>query len=316
MEEKGEDCGDNQKGDRKKSLGMSKHTEYKIQNIRIWNEIAPRYHRRWAGTETGPWRSSEKMIDLTGIKEGHRVLDVGCGTGALTGKIGCAVGSSGFVVGLDTSTAAIRIARRGNRQKNVDFVNGDAERFSFGEGFDVVACQYALFFFPDSQKALKNMAGSLRDGGTIGIAVHGNNTPYYSSITDVIARFIPDYLPAGSPRLDRFGTAPALRAELRRAGCCRISVREFVFSVSLPTFDDYWGRYRRYVSGQLREKLSGLSRRDQLAIRRQVRERTIPYTREDGRIVFPWQVLIATARRPRAPAAGGRRIRPGRSGQP
>lgn len=295
---------------------MSENTEYKRQNIKIWNEIAPRYHRRWAGTETGPWKSSEKMIDLTGIREGYRVLDVGCGTGALTKKISGTVGSSGFVVGVDTSTAAIRIAKRGNRQKNVDFVNGDAERFSLGESFDVITCQYALFFFPDSQRALKNMAGSLRDGGKIGISVHGNNTPYYSSITDVIARFIPDYLPAGSPRLDRFGTVPALRGELRGAGCSRVSVKEFVFSVSLPTFDSYWGRYRRYVSSHLREKLSRLSRQDQLAIRRQVRERTIPYTREDGRIVFPWQVLIATAGRPRAPTAGGRRFRPEQPGQP
>ncbi len=276
---------------------MPGHTEYKRQNIRTWNEIAPRYHRRWAGTSTGPWRSSDKLVQLSGIKKDDMVLDVACGTGVVTGKIGDRVGDGGLVVGIDASTAAIRIAKRLSRRKrNVDFVNGDAERFSFKERFDVITCQYALFFFPNSQRALKNMAKSLKKDGVLGISVHGNNTPYYSSIIDVITRYIPDYLPTGSTRLDRFGTAPELKREVARAGFRGVSVREFDFSFSPGTFDDYWRKYRRYLPRQAREKLGGLSRRDQLEIRRQVREKTVPYTGRNGRIVFPWQVLISTAK--------------------
>ncbi len=275
---------------------MPRHTEYKRQNIRTWNEIAPRYHRRWAGTSTGPWRSSEKIIRLSGIRRNDRVLDVACGTGVLTRKISSRVGDGGLVVGIDTSTAAIRIAKRWNRgRKNLGFVNGDAERFSFREKFDAITCQYALFFFPDSKRALKNMAKSLKKGGILAVSVHGNDTPYYSSIIDVVTRYIPDYLPTGSARLDRFGTAPRLKREIAGAGFRRVSVREFDFSFSPGTFDDYWTKYRRYLARPVREKLGGLPRPDQLEIRRQVRERTVPYTGRNGRIVFPWQVLISTA---------------------
>jgi len=212
---------------------MSRHTEYKKQNIKIWNEIAPRYHRRWAGASGGPWRSSDKLVHLSGIKKNDRVLDVACGTGVVTEKIGSKVGSGGLVIGIDTSITAIKIAKKLNRgKKNLDFVNGDAERFSFGGKFDVITCQYALFFFPDSQKALRNMARSLKSGGVLGVSVHGSNTPYFSSIVDVVTRHVPDYLPAGSARLDRFGTARELRGEIAKAGFRRVSVREFNFSFS------------------------------------------------------------------------------------
>lgn len=277
----------------------SRHAEYKRENVRTWNEIAPRYHRRWAGEDGGPWKSSDKLVGLSGIKRGDAVLDVACGTGAVTCKIRDRVGDGGLVVGIDTSAAAIKIARRcGRRRGNVGFVNCDAERFGFSRRFDVVTCQYALFFFPDSRRALRNMAGSLRRGGILGVSVHGSNTPYYTSITDAVAEFIPDYLPGGPARLDRFGRAPELRREIRAAGFTRVSVREFIFSFSPGTFDDYWRSYRRYVAGPAREKLGGLPRRDLREIRARARRNTLPYTGGGGRIAFPWQVLIATARAP------------------
>ena len=42
------------------------------------------------------------------------------------------------------------------------------------------------FFFPNAQKALKNIKNSLKKSGTIGISVHGSkdNVPFFSSILD------------------------------------------------------------------------------------------------------------------------------------
>ena len=278
---------------------MSKHTEYKKENIKIWNEIAPRYHRRWASLNNGPWRSSDKLVRLSGIKKKDTVLDIACGTGVVTKKISNRVGKNGTVIGIDTSISAIKIAKRWNdRKENLDFVNSDAERFSFREKFDVITCQYALFFFANSQKALKNMARNLKKDGILGISVHGNDTPYFSSIVDVVTQFIPNYLPVGSARIDRFGTIPELKKELVKAGFRKVSVEEFNFPFSPGTFDDYWKNYRRYVAKPIKEKLNKLSRQDQLEIRRQVKEKTIPYTKKNGKIVFPWQVLISTSKPP------------------
>ncbi len=275
---------------------MSSNVKYKKENIKIWNELAPRYHKRWASLNSGPWKSTEKLVELAGIKRGDCVLDLACGTGVVTKKIASKVGGRGKVIGVDTSLNAIKIAKRWNAARpNLDFVNCDAEKFYLHEKFDAVTCQYALFFFPDSVKALKNAVKILKKSGILAISVHGNNTPYYSSIIDVVTEFIPDYLPTGSARLDRFGCAPALKKEIRAGGFTNVSVKEFVFSYSPGTFEQYWGNYRRYVAKSIREKLNSLSRVKQLEIKRQVKQKTVPFTGKNGRIIFPWQVLISTA---------------------
>jgi ubiquinone/menaquinone biosynthesis C-methylase UbiE len=179
----------------------------------IWNEVAPRYHKRWASVNQGPFQSTSKLIESLNIKKANTVLDLACGTGVVTKKIQDKIGVSGYVVGIDTSTTAIKIAKKWNENKvNVNFVNVDAEKFSFSKRFDVITCQYALFFFPNAQKALKNMRNSLKKSGKIGISVHGKkeNVPFFSNILDSVTQFIPDYVPPDSPELDRFGTKSSL----------------------------------------------------------------------------------------------------------
>ena len=149
------------------------HSEYKQRNMKIWNEVAPRYHKRWASVNKGPFQSTKKLIELIKINKSNRVLDVACGTGVVTKEIQKKVGKLGYTVGIDTSTTAIKIAKKwNNKKKNLDFINIDAENFTFSKKFDIVTCQYALFFFPNAQKALKNMKKSLKKTGKIGISVH------------------------------------------------------------------------------------------------------------------------------------------------
>ena len=137
-------------------MKLAKQFEYKNRNIKIWNEVAPRYHKRWASKSKGPFQSTKELVKLVDIKKGDSVLDLACGTGVVTKKIRVKVGSSGFVVGADTSTTAIRIAKKWNGEKNnLAFVNTDAENFSFAYKFDIITCQYALFFFPDAKKGTK-----------------------------------------------------------------------------------------------------------------------------------------------------------------
>jgi len=274
-----------------------KHFDYKQRNMKIWNEVAPRYHKRWASVSKGPFQSTTKLIESVNIKKGNTVLDVACGTGVVTKKIRNKVGNSGYVIGADTSITAIKIAKKWNERKsNLDFVNIDAEKFSFSKKFDVVTCQYALFFFPNAQKALKNMRNSLKESGKIGISVHGNKVPFFSSILDSVTQYIPDYLPPGAPDLDRFGTKSALRKEISKAGFSKISVKEYVFSFSPGKFEDYWRNYIKYIAKPLKEKLDALEYSKRKELKQLVKEKTIQYTKKNGEILFPWQVLILTAK--------------------
>ncbi|MCP2506299.1 MAG: methyltransferase domain-containing protein [Nitrosopumilus sp.] len=275
------------------------NSEYKQRNMKIWNEIAPRYHKRWASVNKGPFQSTKKLIELVKINKNNVVLDVACGTGVVTKQIQKKVGNAGHVIGVDTSTTAIKIAKKWNeKNKNLDFVNIDAENFSFSKKFDVITCQYALFFFPNAQKALKNMKNSLKKSGKIGISVHGSkdNVPFFNSILDSVVKYIPDYVPPGTPNLDRFGSKSALKAEVRKAGFSNIVVKEFIFNYSPGKFEDYWKNYIKYIAKPLKEKLNALEYSKRKEFKESVKEKTIQYTKKNGEILFPWQVLILTAK--------------------
>ena len=272
--------------------------EYKQRNMKIWNEVAPRYHKRWASVNKGPFQSTKKLVELVKINKGDSVLDVACGTGVVTNEIQKKIGKSGYVIGIDTSSTAIKIAKKWNNKSNMNFVNIDAEKFSFSKKFDVVTCQYALFFFPNAQKALKNMKNSLKESGSIGISVHGgkDKVPFFSSIIDSVTKYIPDYIPPGSPDLDRFGTKSALKSEVSKVGFSKIIVKEFVFNYSPGRFEDYWRNYLKYIAKPLKEKLNELDSSEKKELKCLIKQKTSQYTKKNGEIVFPWQVLILSAK--------------------
>ena len=224
-------------------------------------KIAPRYHKRWASVNKGPFQSTKKLIELVKINKNNLVLRCCMWNWSSYKTNPKKISKSGYVVGIDTSTTAIKIAKKWNeKNKNLDFVNTDAENFTFSKKFDIITCQYALFFFPNAQKALKNMKNSLKKSGKIGISVHGSkdNVPFFSSILDSAIKYIPDYVPPGTPNLDRFGTKSALKAEVRKAGFSNIVVKEFIFNYSPGKFEDYWKNYIKYIAKPLKEKLNAL----------------------------------------------------------
>ena len=274
------------------------HSKYKQRNMKIWNEVAPRYHKRWASVNKGPFQSTKKLIDIVKIDKKNLVLDVACGTGVVTKQIQKKIGKSGYVVGIDTSTTAIKIAKKWNENNNLDFINIDAENFAFSKKFDIITCQYALFFFPNAEKALKNMKNSLKKSGKIGISVHGSkdNVPFFSSILDSAVKYIPNYVPAGTPDLDRFGNKTALKSIVKKAGFSNIVVKEFIFNYNPGKFEDYWKNYIKYIAQPLKEKLNALEYSKRKEFRNSVKENTLQYTKKNGEIIFPWQVLILTAK--------------------
>lgn len=271
--------------------------EYKKRTIKIWDEVAPRYHKRWAKTNDGPFRSTTELVRLAGIKKNDKVLDFACGTGVVITNILSKLHQNGFVIGLDSSWTAIKIAQKENcNKKNLGLIIADAETIHFKENFDVITCQYALFFFPNSKKALRNIKQNLKSGGTLAISVHGKNVPFFNCILDAVTKFIPDYCPPGSPDLDRFGSKKALREEVNKVGFNKIKINEFIFTYSPGTFNNYWSNYLKYIAKPLKEKLNSLSLNQRKKLKDLAHKNTIPYTK-NGKIVFPWQVLILTAKK-------------------
>ena len=274
-----------------------KGVKYKQRTISVWNEVASFYHKRWAKNEVGPFGVTKKLLELSKIKKNDRVLDLACGTGLVTKKLIRKVGSKGEIFAIDSSESAIKIAKKwiGN-SKNLHFVKADAENVQFKTKFDAITCQYALFFFPDEQKVLKNMKRFLKKNGTITLVVHGKyNVPYFDCILESVKKFIPNYLPE-YPEMDRFGTRETFVDAVKKSGFCKIIVKKFVYQYSPGAFSDYWNNYKRHLPKPLKDKFDSLSKFQKSNLREMVKDKTLQYTKKDGKIVFPWEVLVLSAK--------------------
>ena len=96
--------------------------------------------------------------------------------------------------------------------------------------------------------------------------------------------------------MDRFGTKEVFKQTLSKAGYQKIIVRKMTFQYSPGEFSDYWGNYKKYLSKPLKEKFNSLSSFQKRNLREMVLDNTKPYTKKNGKIVFPWEVLVLTAR--------------------
>jgi len=127
------------------------------------------------------------ILDRRTLRDNHRclagllapgmsVLDVGCGTGAITVGIAEAVGPAGTVVGVDRDPAHVAHARAHHGARpNLRFEEGDATRLDYDGAFDVVTAARALQWISDLEGAIRSMARAARPGGLL-VALDYNHT--------------------------------------------------------------------------------------------------------------------------------------------
>jgi ubiquinone/menaquinone biosynthesis C-methylase UbiE len=123
------------------------------------------------------------------IRPGEQVLDVACGTGALTTAAKEIVGSEGSVTGLDINPEMLTVARR--KSADIDWREGPAEHLPFDDdSFDAVVSQFGCMFFEDRPAALREMMRVLRPGGHLAVAVCDglDHSPGYSVLAELLHR--------------------------------------------------------------------------------------------------------------------------------
>jgi SAM-dependent methyltransferase len=98
------------------------------------------------------------VLDLLAPRPGERILDLGCGDGALTAKL-VAVGCS--VLGVDASAAQVEACRR----LGLDARVGDGERLRFGAEFDAVFSNAALHWMKRPDDVIAGVSRALKAGG-------------------------------------------------------------------------------------------------------------------------------------------------------
>ena len=112
------------------------------------------------------------VIDLAGIRQGQRVLDLAGGTGDLTKQLLKRVGESGSVTLADISAPMLDVGRRrlvdSGILRGVSYVQANAETLPFAENsFDRVSIAFGLRNVTVKERALAAMLRVLRPGGQV-----------------------------------------------------------------------------------------------------------------------------------------------------
>lgn len=193
---------------------------------------------RFMGRFSGPL--AVQFARLAGVRAGQRVLDVGCGPGALTAQLAERLGA-GAVSAVDPSGSFVAAARA--RFPEADVRSGAAERLPFPDGsFDIALAQLVVHFMTDPVSGLREMARVTRPGGVVAACVWdhaGGGGPLAT-----FWRAVHDIDPHARDEAELAGAREGHLAELcEEAGLDHIERSWLTVSVRFTTFADWWEPY-------------------------------------------------------------------------
>lgn len=242
--------------------------------------------------------AANHLADGMGLAGNEHILDVACGTGAVS--LACAERlGKGRVTGIDLSEGMLEKARAkatARRLGNLSFRCMDLGSMDFGAGaFDGACCGFGIFFLPDMDGALRAIAHHVRPGGTIGISsfTGGLMEPLSTAFVDRIQGYGVAIPPVTWTRLN---DAPKHRALFAAAGIDEVETRAVQAGFHLAGFGDWWDIL--WFSGY-RGLLNQLSA-DRLAQFRHEHQAEIEGLGGGQGIWLNVEVLISIGRKPQA----------------
>ncbi|HWA36371.1 MAG TPA: class I SAM-dependent methyltransferase [Burkholderiales bacterium] len=256
-----------------------------------WDRWGPLLSR-WLGPAT------EAMLDMAGVRQGSRVLDVAAGAGEQTLAAARRVGARGYVLATDISPAILRYALQAAKREGLDHVETrelDGERHdTLDEGaFDAAISRVGLIYFPDQQRALAGIRRALRPGGRFAAVTYStpDRNAFFSVPVGIIRRRakLPPPLP-GQPGPFSLGGEGVLAKALEQAGFRDVEVRRVDSPVRLPTAAECV-RFERESFGALHQMMAAMSEAERADTWQEIGEALAKFETKDG-FTGPCEMLV------------------------
>ena len=244
---------------------------------------------------------SPQMADLARVRSGQRVLDVGCGPGALTAELVKRLGPAA-VAAVDPSEPFVTAAR--SRYPGVNVQRASAEHLPFpDDSFDAALAQLVVHFMADPIAGLAEMARVTRHGGVVAACVwdhagdHGPLSLFWRAARELD--------PGVGDESHLAGAREGHLAELFEAAGLR-EIEETALSASLEhaSFEEWWEPYTG-ASAQRASYVAGLDAERQAELRERCRS-PAPRRRRSWSRPWPGQPAVSpSSKRPRSRALDG-----------
>jgi SAM-dependent methyltransferase len=200
--------------------------------------VAAEAYDRFMGRYSSPLAPA--FAEFAGVTPGQKVLDVGCGPGALTSELVARVGSAS-ISAVDPSESFVSAVSK--RLPGVHVQQAEAESLPFeDDSFDATLAQLVVHFMRDPVAGLQEMRRVSRSGGIIAASVwdHGGGqgplSPYWDAVREFDPSNIGESTLAGSTRGD-------LTRLFEAAGIDEVDEQPLTVDVGHETFDEWWEPY-------------------------------------------------------------------------
>ncbi|HEX8677042.1 MAG TPA: class I SAM-dependent methyltransferase [Segetibacter sp.] len=272
--------------------------KYKNTTRDQWQAAAEAWYR-WSPT-LNQWlgKATDKMLEMAEISSGRRILDIAAGAGEQSITTAKKVGTSGYVLATDISSNILEYAKQMAQQaglNNIETKVMDGENLAVEEEtFDAVISRVGLIYFPDQQKALKEMLRVLKPGGKVAAIVYSTpeKNKFFSVPVSIIRNRakLPPPLP-GQPGPFSLGAEGIIEKVFSQAGFKNVK-SELVDSPLLLSTAKECVRFEKESFGALHQMMSSLSDSEKVSVWEEI-ERELQKFESENRFVGPCEMVVA-----------------------
>ena len=141
------------------------------RDVAAFGERAQRYDEGWRGQLHHQIADRTADLALTCVPAPRRILDVGCGTGYLLGRLAARAPQAGTLAGIDAAPAMIEVATGAGTDDRLRLVVGTAERLPWPAAtFDLVVSTTSFDHWADQRAGLAECARVLAPDGYLVLA--------------------------------------------------------------------------------------------------------------------------------------------------
>jgi SAM-dependent methyltransferase len=274
-------------------------TEFRKKQRDQWNGAAAGWNEWSEFMDDHAGAVAQRLVEMAGVKEGDRVIDIAAGYGEPSLTAARKVGAAGSVIATDISAEMLNFGRQraaANGVENIEFMQSDASSLDFPpESFDAAVSRWGIIFDPDGEGAAENVRRFLKPGSRFAISSWGppERAPFLAiAMKTAMEKLDVPPPPPGTPGPLSRPTPDAIGGLLEGGGFSDVQVEELEVTFPFDSPEEYVA-YTKAIAAPIVAMISPhpeeVQRETWQAITDAARERADG----DDRVSLANQVLVA-----------------------